>query len=178
MSSGDSLKTIDISVYESDTTSNVPQGFIRNTTWYEGIGSQTYILEPMFDYLIGFEHITNLYCYRDTVQGIQYEPFIVFNVDTGIHCDFDPPISIREFAEKQEDVLIYPNPFSDKFFIESSGKILGSTFQIYDLQGKLMYEGIIYEQKTQIYTDKLSSGFYLVKIQNDHVIFTRKLFKP
>ncbi|MCH8546815.1 MAG: T9SS type A sorting domain-containing protein [Cryomorphaceae bacterium] len=173
--SGDSLKTFGISVYTRNDTISSPFSFYNFTTWYDGMGSQEDILQPIFGDFLGSENISNLFCYSDTVLGIQFEPFVYFDVDTGIHCNFNPPISIHEFAEEQEDVLIYPNPFSESLIIESSGE--KGMYYLYDMQGNVLSQGLLSESKTSIQTDGLPPGLYVLKINKDFYSVTQKLHK-
>lgn len=178
LSGGDSLKTYDISIYESDTTVNTPQSFVRHTTWYEGVGSQRYIFEPMFAfYDIDFEQINNLYCFRDSIQQIQFEPFVVFNVDPNINCDFDPPISIRTYSDKSPAISLYPNPFRDILNLDFPEECKDGIYEIYDSSGKCLLKGVLRSHHNTINTGALSPGVYFFKLQTDHSIFTRKLIK-
>jgi hypothetical protein len=94
------------------------------------------------------------------------------------------PIRIVNFNEElSNEVLIYPNPFNDKLNIGFS-IISGNSVQVevIDLFGKVCYKG----SQTLDATNpefivpsltKLSSGIYIIKVQNGNEIYSRKLIK-
>lgn len=174
---GDSVKSFGISVFSRNDTLSAPFSFYNYTTWYEGIGSQEDLLQPMFGEFLGSSIITNLYCYRDSVQGVQLEPFVVFNVDSNINCDFNPPISISTYSDKRTAISLYPNPFNDVLQLEMLEGSAGGIYEIYDSSGKCLLKGVLRSHHNTINTGALSPGIYFFKLQTDHSIFTRKLIK-
>jgi hypothetical protein len=63
---------------------------------------------------------------------------------------------------------IYPNPIKDKFNIYLNKKLVHGTFQIYNLIGKLIFEGLIdNSEQIQIDNFNLDNGLYYIQI-NDY----------
>ncbi len=75
----------------------------------------------------------------------------------------------------------YPNPFQDKFYIESPEEIKGGTLVIYNALGKVMFTknlGVEEEDPLEISTEAFGAGLYMVKIYNDTGIqFETKMIK-
>jgi hypothetical protein len=70
-------------------------------------------------------------------------------------------------------VVVYPNPVSELFQIETSGGILLEKVTIYSIHGKKLM--VTSEEKINL--TSFSEGFYLVKITTDHGILTKKVIK-
>ena len=67
----------------------------------------------------------------------------------------------------QPEVKIYPNPTSDKLFVDNTD-ISGKTqFEIYDLTGKILAKGLL-NDNNEINTKRLNQGIYYLKIENQH----------
>jgi hypothetical protein len=72
--------------------------------------------------------------------------------------------------EFDNQILLYPNPTADKFTIESNDLYI-TNITITDLTGK----HILKSDKTEIDVSHLSNGTYLVHIESDKGILTKKL---
>ncbi|RRO24397.1 T9SS-dependent M36 family metallopeptidase [Flavobacteriaceae bacterium 14752] len=72
---------------------------------------------------------------------------------------------------------VYPNPADDIISIESiSGRIQNANLKIYDLNGRLVLnQAINFNNKQQINVSELSSGIYVLKIENSRVNISKKL---
>jgi PKD repeat protein len=64
------------------------------------------------------------------------------------------------------DLKIYPNPASDKLFVELNGN-LNSQLIIYSAIGQELLRTDLTENKTEIKLDHLSSGFYYYSVKNN-----------
>ncbi len=87
----------------------------------------------------------------------------------------NPTLSVDSFSNTNSDLLIYPSPTRNTFFINQSV----STLQIYDVSGKLIKEftGDFTEEQS-FNVSELSVGIYIIKARNDHQgRFTGKLIK-
>ena len=61
------------------------------------------------------------------------------------------------------NIQVFPNPFSDKLFIESNFRD-EIRIGVYNLEGQLLFNGIFNEFDSQIDLSFLSTGVYLFKI--------------
>jgi hypothetical protein len=62
---------------------------------------------------------------------------------------------------------VFPNPTADNLILEVSNfKFLTLSFQLYDMHGKLLNNGQVTEQQTQINTASLPSATYFIHIVN------------
>lgn len=78
------------------------------------------------------------------------------------------------------DFSLYPNPTSEMVHIQFNESLLESPkIKIYDLIGKLVYENNNLEtfasQDFSIWVDQLNSGVYLLAVQVNDKITTKKL---
>ncbi len=75
---------------------------------------------------------------------------------------------------KNDSISIYPNPASDKIFVEN---VMGSTIKIYDVSGKLLIERKSKNAREEIEVQYLNKGIYFIDIQNNHTKTIQKLMK-
>lgn len=69
-------------------------------------------------------------------------------------------------VEGKNHVRCYPNPVSDRMMIETSKDLLGSPFELSDLTGKIVLEGIIRSQPQELNLRELKSGSYFLRIRD------------
>ena len=69
-------------------------------------------------------------------------------------------IEIAE-VELENNIHIYPNPTSEYLIIESNKEEL---YEIYDLQGKLIYKDNITVPKTKVNVAAMQKGIYIIKV--------------
>ncbi|NVO19217.1 MAG: T9SS type A sorting domain-containing protein [Bacteroidetes bacterium] len=81
--------------------------------------------------------------------------------------------SIRE--QDKSDFTIFPNPATSKFILNMSESAHNSTFRIYDMNGKECLSTHIQHPETEISTISLTKGVYMVTLQNQNSIQTKKL---
>jgi hypothetical protein len=62
----------------------------------------------------------------------------------------------------QKRLNIFPNPNSDLLCVTIWPEIIGSNYQIFDIAGQLCLEGRIGAEQFQINTESLSSGIYIL----------------
>jgi hypothetical protein len=64
----------------------------------------------------------------------------------------------------ENEVSIYPNPTDNIFTIEVSDFIIGQTFAVYDIRGRLLLNGKLNETKTSINVSSFATGTYYVNL--------------
>lgn len=78
--------------------------------------------------------------------------------------------------QKLASVNVYPNPFLDYFHIKFENEFK-SIFSIYDLSGRLQRTGTLNNKENKIDATLLSQGWYLLKIQTEDQVITKKIYK-
>jgi hypothetical protein len=76
----------------------------------------------------------------------------------------------------EPNISLFPNPTSDKWQLTVDNSLLGSKLEVFDDNGKTVYESQISNLKTEI-DFNAASGVYLLRISGDRVSAVRKLVK-
>ena len=84
--------------------------------------------------------------------------------------------SVNELNFNGNAVLVYPNPFSDEITI-SMEKLTEMTFEIRNISGSLVEEGMITSQVKHVTLTNLNPGIYFVLLRKDGETKTIKLEK-
>jgi cephalosporin-C deacetylase len=77
---------------------------------------------------------------------------------------------------KNNDILIYPNPASDILTIKMNNTD-NSTIKIYDILGKIVLFDYTKTNETQLNISTLAKGHYCIEIKNGQLITTKKFIK-
>jgi hypothetical protein len=110
------------------------------------------------------------WCYWDQFGTLGLCPF-----PQPINCNTFTPI--EEIAAHEVSVLIVPNPNNGKFQIEIIGIdfIEPTNLEVYDIQGKLIFNSSISNLKSTLDLGAPASGVYIVKIHYGQMILNRKV---
>jgi hypothetical protein len=76
----------------------------------------------------------------------------------------------------QDTWKVYPNPLQDRLTIEAPGYGIFD-FRIFSTDGKVVFSGHSSEKIQQFDTSKLPSGIYLLYLQQENNLFTKKIVK-
>lgn len=92
------------------------------------------------------------------VENIEFDPdkYMLKN-----HTIFDSAY-IQDFLLNR--IRTYPNPFENNIYVEFSPGWMEGRFEIYDLRGKKIMEGILTHQKQKITLDNGAPGIYFMHI--------------
>lgn len=78
---------------------------------------------------------------------------------------------------KDLDATIYPNPSTvSGWFIETSNEMIGSTIEVYEYSGRLMYTNVIINSKSEI-NFNAANGIYILKLTNGGNTVSKKIIK-
>lgn len=91
-----------------------------------------------------------------------------------------PPIPTEELLYNGTPELrnVYPNPTLGNFIVQFTSLIVGTSFQIYDIQGNKLDEIILDGVEFQLDISVFPSGEYLLLIQtNDGRKYSKKIIK-
>lgn len=92
----------------------------------------------------------------------------------GVTLDVDKDM----FGKKEIQLSVYPNPFQEDFVVEIEQKYVGSSFYVYDLNGRLISETELRKVKNTIDQSENMDGIYYFKvIYNSELISSGKLIK-
>ena len=72
--------------------------------------------------------------------------------------------------------LIYPNPVKSYLTIQLSG-YQGATAEMYNVNGRLLQVNPLVSKETELKTDDLGSGIYVLKIRSKDGVFIKKFIK-
>lgn len=86
-------------------------------------------------------------------------------------------LSVAENAENIS-LSVYPNPSTDNLFLTSMEEISGLSYQLFDINGRLLKSEKIVGNQTDISMQDLVSATYFVKVnQGDKTLKTFKVIK-
>jgi len=83
---------------------------------------------------------------------------------------------LSEIKDVSKLVSAYPNPVTDILNIETKG-VVAESYSLYDLKGQLVAADVIVENKTQLSTDNLQTGVYILKVKTVAGIAVKRVIK-
>lgn len=123
--------------------------------YVEGIGCSYGLIDPIFPH---FESYSDLVCYTETNNNV-CEP-----------CEL--LLDYSTYAEKSDNLLIYPNPVKDQINISLKYKI--DHVDIYNSLGRLICSvSKINNEQVEIEVN-LNPGIYLIKVQSEKRQFIKR----
>ena len=81
---------------------------------------------------------------------------------------------ILDFGSKVDEIIIYPNPASEKISVILNSSIENSSYSILDITGRSVMSGNLLGQNSEINTMELSKGTYILRIKNSKTTLTKK----
>lgn len=111
---------------------------------------------------------------NNTVTGPCYDPIYGQAEDYAIIIK-SAITSVNQSAKVSPKVL--PNPFMDVLFVKNLPIGKTGTYQLFDITGKLIFEGLINSTELQINTATFNRGTYLLKMNSGELLFTEKILK-
>lgn len=83
---------------------------------------------------------------------------------------FDNQNIIQNSHRKAVDIHIYPNPATDQLYIHCPQTLSGAEYEIFNLNGQLMMEGILKDNIIYLNNRNLAAGKYILVLhQNEEV---------
>lgn len=107
----------------------------------------------------------------------------VYNVAQGIqHEELEKTLTTPENSiEPKTEIFIFPNPTTDFVTVNMEGLEFNNeqrSYQLYDMQGRLLKQNTINHSETQINLTDLSSSIYILQVySNNKVLKTFKILK-
>lgn len=87
----------------------------------------------------------------------------------------DNPDAVLNLSK--ENFRIYPNPIIDKLNIECPSEFLGANYEIFNINGQKVEEGILKGNAISLNNKRISSGKYILIIRKDKTQKTFSFFK-
>ena len=100
------------------------------------------------------------------------------SVTEGVQQPYE--ISVLSVSESAESISlsVYPNPSTDYLYLTSSEEIPSLSYQLFDMNGRLLKSGKINENQTDIDMQNLVPATYFVKVnQGNKTVKTFKIIK-
>lgn len=117
-----------------------------------------------------YNNLTN-----DAYKYWNSEGSMVMDGDSTAYYYHDVLNEIRENTRMNSNASVFPNPNNGEFTVACTGII--QSIGIYDVRGKLIYlnSGSVKQMQKQIHLSDYDKGIFLLKIQTDTGIVTKKL---
>ena len=107
----------------------------------------------------------------------------IYNVAQGIQQEeLNQTLAVTENSvEPRAEIFIFPNPTTDFVIVNMEGYEFENgprSYQLYDVQGRLIKQNIINQDETQIDLNDLSSSIYILQVYvNNKILKTFKILK-
>lgn len=141
----------------------------ENTTWLNITNATTGTVSP------GETAELNVEINYSSLYVGDYEAIIKIETNDPNNLEIEVPVTLAVTVglnEMLQRTLIYPNPASNFVKIQSEGV---QSIEIYNVMGKLMFSGEMYEGAIQVDLSDLSSGVYLINLKTENETFISKL---
>jgi len=149
--------------------------------WIEGIGSTHGLLDQGYG---GPDWVHSLYCFYNSVGPVYFDSSAILScvLNTSLSCEHGldcSPVTFIDPPDQQDLVHVYPNPFSDRIFIESTTVIGTLTLAFYNLVGEKILVKTIPDagELESVLISELPSGFYFLTIDGKNQFNARKIMK-
>jgi hypothetical protein len=83
---------------------------------------------------------------------------------------------IQDF-KSVDDIRIYPNPASNLINIDYPQTFLGATYEILDLNGRKVAEGVLENNTISLNSNNMPAGEYILRIRKDGALKTLSFIK-
>lgn len=153
---------------------NTNQAFLTTETQGLWVSNNMNTASPLWE-------VVDSYPFRQP-QRVFFNPFNpadmwVTSFGNGMKTGFLYPSGENEITRKNSNLLIYPNPASDKVEIETRYLPVGGILTVTNVMGQEVLSKSVEGYKTQVHTGNLSSGTYFVKISDGNGFSAGKFIK-
>ena len=90
---------------------------------------------------------------------------------------FDNQNILRISHRQADDIYIYPNPATDQLYIHCPQTLLGTEYEIFNLNGQLMMEGILENNVIYLNNKNLAAGKYILILRQNKEVKTFTVIK-
>jgi len=87
------------------------------------------------------------------------------------------PRAEEQVLASEKDLLVYPNPAQDWINVHLNGSAIMRSVDVYDAAGRCMYQsGDVALEKTRVSTNQWPAGLYMLHVQTDTGVLTKKIY--
>ena len=165
----DTAAAIPMQVYEIDIElANTAITFLAGHKIRIDITSSIY---PRFD--VNLNNGGTMYAAGDTLMAINR---VYHNINQASYVEF----MLEDFIGNSDEIIpavnaeLFPNPTTNSIQLKFDEDV---TYQILDLQGRILKAGIHNSGTTVISVNELSSGFYLIKLSSEKINISKNFVK-
>ena len=156
-----------------------PQGERLWGTYFGGVNPEYFASAVPYNdyfYLIGTTQSTIGISNSNGIQPNFNSNGVVDYYDSNVFLTRFDPIALTTTTFNENLFSIYPNPSSGYFIVSLKDNVLENRFlELFDTVGKKIMEQKLSNSETIVKTDNLSKGVYLVKINLENDVFTKKI---
>ncbi len=156
---GQSLKTIRLKYIEGEP----PIQEVYTVIWIEGVGT---LVHPFYNVMLLEDHNESFY----DLKCLETYGEVVFQNPGYTNCVTTVGL---EKLEKENEVVIYPVPSTDKVFISSSNPI--NSLTVYTVSGKVIISTV--GDVSEIDISALPKGIYFLELELDGELLRKKIIK-
>ena len=139
-------------------------------TYYIGVQQQADALQIGFDRNYNFSR--NTYFYASTSwQQSQIAGSVMMRPVFGKRVP--PPVGLNDLEMEAAQFDLYPNPASNSFIIRGAA-YEGTTFELHNAMGQKLNEGALTATETEVSTNQLANGLYVLVIRNKGMVLCQK----
>jgi hypothetical protein len=148
---------------------------LGNLTWqycYGGLGTE-YIYRGVYQ-KSDYNYVLTIGTETDEWQCSEED---VAPPDVRIVELYDTTVGVDEKVSNTSDVEIYPNPTNSilNIVLPQNFNFSNATMEIFNIDGKTIFNRKLTSLFLQIDVEKINSGLYFVKIQNNEKLITKKV---
>ena len=137
------------------------------------------ILTGMFNNSIDFGNIQLTSGGNSTAYIAKFnDPSFIIPFEGGDTLNDQEPQSLNDISiQKENEILVYPNPTKDEVYITTKGEQINS-YSLYNINGQV----ILKDEKVRTNSEKISlsafpKGVYVLKVVTDKNVYSRKAIK-
>ena len=107
----------------------------------------------------------------------EVEDYTINVLQTRVSGTTTEPIAEELSNVDVEAYKLYPNPANDKITVSLQGIIGDVSLRIYDTQGRLVKETILYNMETELDVSNLAKGIYIISIDEEKMPINKRFVK-
>lgn len=89
----------------------------------------------------------------------------------------DNPDAVPSLQNQKTDIRIYPNPVRDKIYIDYTQDFAGAVYEIFNLRGQKVAEGVLDEHVIMLDNGNLPAGQYVLTVRGKRSLKTMSFVK-
>jgi hypothetical protein len=162
-----------VEIYQDNMTCVCYDVFSEILVGFDGEGIAMYTSGSGFEMING--NLSNLHINNIQVNPTMSAPAIFVSTDEGAYFSYDYYVGIDEDFSGKSSVCIAPNPAEDFLTISSMEKM--KSFELFDCEGKLLYENGAIGKYVEIDVSSFDPGVYIIVVHTSDKNTTLKFVK-